>query len=519
MRKLVRRESKLVNNLSEFLIRVSAFARKEVAGIIRQPRLVAILILGPFLILLIFGLGYTNQERTLNTIIVIPTGSTMEERITGFADRLRGVTLVDFVASETEADKRLDDREVDLVVVTPVDPLGDIRAGRHATLEFHHHEIDPLELLYVNNLERAYIEAINREVLTVAAERGKSQAGSINEKVQDALTDAKSLQSDLERGNGAAALKDLEALAIDMQVLTFALSDGLAAYEGVESLEDETNPDQPQSIFGNIAEVERLMASLALLDETQGSYAAEAEQAAAIVTELTLIDLFLEEIQKLDSRVVARPFEGVVSNLSGVELGPIDFYVPGVIALLLQHISVSLAALAIVREMRGGSIELFRAAPISSFETLLGKSISYMVLTAILAAILTALVILGLTVPMLGSWAGYAVVILALLFTSLSLGFALSVVSGTDTQAVQYSMIVLLASIFFSGFFIALHRLAGSVQLVSWLLPATYGTFLLQDVMLRGLPVNPLVLIGLVLYGFILFTFSWWRLRHKMASV
>ena len=119
-----------------------------------------------------------------------------------------------------------------------------------------------------------------------------------------------------------------------------------------------------------------------------------------------------------------------------------------------------------IREMRGGSIELFRAAPISSFETLLGKSISYLVLTAILAAILAALVILGLTVPMLGSWAGYAVVILALLFTSLSLGFALSVVSETDTQAVQYSMIVLLASIFFSGFFIALHRLAGSVQLV-----------------------------------------------------
>jgi hypothetical protein len=54
---------------------------------------------------------------------------------------------------------------------------------------------------------------------------------------------------------------------------------------------------------------------------------------------------------------------------------------------------------------------------------------------------------------------------------------------------------------------------------VSWLLPATYGTFLLQDVMLRGLPVNPLALVGLVVYGIILFTFSWWRLRHKMASV
>jgi ABC-2 type transport system permease protein len=508
-----------VNNLSEFLIRVSAFARKEVDGIIRQPRLVAILILGPFLILLIFGLGYTNQERTLDIIIVIPDGSTIKERITRFSDRLRGVNLVGFVDNEVEADSRLDNREVDLVVVTPTDPLGDIRAGRHATLEFHHHEIDPLEQLYVRALERAYVEAINREVLTIAADRGKSQAGSIDEKVQDALTDAKTLQLDLEQGNGPAALKDLEALTKDIQVLTLAINNGLAAYEGVQSLADETNPDQPQSIFGNIAEVERLMTSLALLDETQGSYAAEAEQAATIVEELKVIDQFLEEIQKLDSRVVASPFDGVVSNLSGVELKPIDFYVPGVIALLLQHISVSLAALAIVREMRGGSIELFRAAPISSFETLLGKSISYLVLTAILAAILTALVILGLTIPMLGSWAGYALVVLALLFTSLSLGFALSVVSGTDTQAVQYSMIVLLASIFFSGFFIALHRLVGPVHLVSWLLPATYGTFLLQDVMLRGLPVNPLILNGLVVYGIILFIFSWWRLRHKMASV
>ncbi|MCA9950429.1 MAG: hypothetical protein KDE48_12340 [Anaerolineales bacterium] len=38
----------------------------------------------------------------------------------------------------------------------------------------------------------------------------------------------------------------------------------------------------------------------------------------------------------------------------------------------------------------------------------------------------------------------------------------------TDSQAVQFSMIVLLASIFFSGFFIALHRLVDAVHIVSW---------------------------------------------------
>jgi len=147
------------------------------------------------------------------------------------------------------------------------------------------------------------------------------------------------------------------------------------------------------------------------------------------------------------------------------------------------------------------------------------KQIGYMVLTVILAIILTALIVLGLQTPMLDSWAAYTVVILALLFTSLSLGFAISVISETDTQAVQYSMIVLLASIFFSGFFIALHQLADSVHIVSWLLPATYGTLLLQDLVLRGLAVPVPVLVGLIVYRLILFVFAWSRLGRKMRSV
>jgi ABC-2 type transport system permease protein len=79
-------------------------------------------------------------------------------------------------------------------------------------------------------------------------------------------------------------------------------------------------------------------------------------------------------------------------------------------------------------------------------------------------------------------------------------------------------MIVLLASIFFSGFFIALHQLADTVQIVSWLIPATYGTMLLQDIMLRGLPLTLPVLLGLIGYGLILFIFAWWRLGRKMGS-
>ena len=47
-----------MKNLFKILIRTSSFLRKEVFEVLRQPRLLLTLIVGPFLILLIFGLGF-----------------------------------------------------------------------------------------------------------------------------------------------------------------------------------------------------------------------------------------------------------------------------------------------------------------------------------------------------------------------------------------------------------------------------------------------------------------------------
>jgi ABC-2 type transport system permease protein len=59
-----------MGNLFRSMIRASSFFRKEVFEILRQPRLVATLVIGPFLILFIFGIGYRNQPRALRTLFV-----------------------------------------------------------------------------------------------------------------------------------------------------------------------------------------------------------------------------------------------------------------------------------------------------------------------------------------------------------------------------------------------------------------------------------------------------------------
>jgi ABC-2 type transport system permease protein len=118
---------------------------------------------------------------------------------------------------------------------------------------------------------------------------------------------------------------------------------------------------------------------------------------------------------------------------------------------------------------------------------------------------------------MLGNWFNYILILSVLLFTSLGFGFLISTSAQSDSQAIQGAMIVLLASIFFSGFFLPLYRLSVFVHLLSWSLPATYGTTLLQDVMLRGQVPNIVLILALLGIGLVLFLISWWRLRRMMA--
>ena len=163
-------------------------------------------------------------------------------------------------------------------------------------------------------------------------------------------------------------------------------------------------------------------------------------------------------------------------------------------------------------------MELFKVAPITAFETLVGKYVSYLFFEIILAGALTGLAVWLLKIPILGPWQDYALAVVILLFTSLGLGFLISLISQTDTQAVQYSMLLMLASIFFSGFFLDLRLMREPITALAWSLPATYGIRMLQDIMLRGSSIPSAVFQGIAIIGIVLFLIDWILLRKKMES-
>jgi ABC-2 type transport system permease protein len=131
-------------------------------------------------------------------------------------------------------------------------------------------------------------------------------------------------------------------------------------------------------------------------------------------------------------------------------------------------------------------MEIFRVSPINATELVLGKYIGLGVVGAVIATV-TALLLVGLLgVPLLGNPLLFAGVIFLLVFASLGAGLFISVVSDSERQAVQLSLLMLLASVFFSGFVLPVHEFAVFLQPVSYALPVTSGIRLLQDLMLRG---------------------------------
>jgi ABC-2 type transport system permease protein len=139
-----------------------------------------------------------------------------------------------------------------------------------------------------------------------------------------------------------------------------------------------------------------------------------------------------------------------------------------------------------VRERMSGALELLRVSPLNSFELVLGKYLGLGAVSALIAAISVALLVGGLGVPMLGSWLMVGLVIALIILASLGIGLIISVVSDSERQAVQLCLLLLLASVFFSGFVLPVHEFKEGVQYGSYVLPVTHGIRLLQDFMLRG---------------------------------
>lgn len=507
-----------MNRIITGLIRASAFLRKEIFTILRQPRLLLTLVLGPFLILLVFGIGYRADPPALRTVFVVEEGSPIAAEVDDYAATL-GPQLVfaGVTTNGVEALEMLRRGEVDVVAVTPEDAIEKIRASESATFVLYHREIDPFQADYVNYFGQIYIDEVNRRVLLNVVQEGQSDAEGLRANLAEARRNAAAMRQALEAGDPVAARLYQGQLAGNVDMLSLAVGASMGVLRGVEqTVGAQDGKDEAELLSLLEAIREDLQATNG--NTTAGDNPQEVERISRIEENLATLEAELEQFTSIDPNVVVRPFRSEARGIAEIQPDATDFFAPAVLALLLQHLAVTFAALSIVRERSIGTMELFRVSPLSAGETLLGKYASYLIFGVLLSVALTLLLFYGLGLPMLGNWLDYSLVILAILFTSLGIGFIISLLSQTDSQAVQYTMIVLLTSVFFSGFLMDLEMLWRPVRVISWALPTTYGIIMLRNLTLRGFPIDIVMIGGLVLIGLALCFIAWLLMRRLISA-
>ncbi len=131
---------------------------------------------------------------------------------------------------------------------------------------------------------------------------------------------------------------------------------------------------------------------------------------------------------------------------------------------------------------------------------------------------ITFLLVGVLHVPLLSTPGDVALVVALLSFASLGLGLLISTIVDSERQAVQLSMLVLLASVFFSGFVLPLDQFITPLRIAAYSLPVTHGIQLLQDFMLRGTTNQPWELLVLSGIGVALFLLTSFTVRRNLRS-
>jgi ABC-2 type transport system permease protein len=489
------------------IVRTGAFVRKDIVQILRQPILMLALVLGPFLILLVFGVGLREDDPAVRTIFVAPRDSRMAAEVEQFAQaQSERLTVVGVQEDEQDALERLRRGDVQMVLVVPDDAELAIREGRQAQIDVYHDQIDPLETQSIELFTRTGVDEINRQVLRALVRSSQQESADIRPRLEAAQGSV----AELERARddpGSSGEDELRTAQRDLAALALALGPSLAVLGGVE---DTLGP-------GESAELVDAFTSLSEgSDELQGSNdpsAVDQQRLARLSQDLDTLGREIDTYQSIPPRVVVSPFEGTAQRLVQERLDLTDFYAPAVVALLIQHLVVTFVGLSIVRERELGTTELYRAAPVSTPEIVIGKYIAFTLLGGAIAAALVAGLTVVLGVPMLGSWVVVLTAVLLLLLASTGLGFVLAAIADTDSQAVQYAMLTLLASIFFSGFLLSPDRFLPVLAWGARVLPVTNGVMLLRDEMLRGQLVEPLALPVLAVLAVVLFIVSS-RLYH-----
>lgn len=275
-------------------------------------------------------------------------------------------------------------------------------------------------------------------------------------------------------------------------------------------------PDFKRKIDGSDAKIQVIIdgtmsmsatVAVAYISEITYDYALEILQRKMGVT-----DRFLSQIPVIDERTRV---EFNPNTLSSWFMSVLEYFN------MITMVSLLVTAAAMVREKEHGTIEQLLVTPVRTWEIFIAKIIPTILAIALLSPITIFGILKGVfDVPLRGSLILFYPVMLFYAFTISSLGLAISTVAKNLAQAMMLMLVILIPMLFLSGAWTPPESMHPFMRYLSLISPMRYFIEFGYSVLFKGNGINYVWhdIVGIILIGAILFTFSVYRFRKTFAK-
>jgi ABC-2 type transport system permease protein len=207
-------------------------------------------------------------------------------------------------------------------------------------------------------------------------------------------------------------------------------------------------------------------------------------------------------MQNLNFPVEARPRVWFNEDLESK-----NYFVPGLVAVIISIIGVLLTGQVIVREWEKGTMELLISTPVRKGELMVGKLFPYFFLGLL---DLSLSVLMGkwlFEVPMRGSVTLLFALSCVYILVALALGLTISTFARTQLLANQMAMVIgFLPTFLLSGFTFVIANMPMWLQIITYGIAPRYYVTIVKEIFLKGAGFSflwreTLVLAGMALAG------------------
>jgi len=163
-----------------------------------------------------------------------------------------------------------------------------------------------------------------------------------------------------------------------------------------------------------------------------------------------------------------------------------NFYVPGVIVLIVTLVTLMLSSMAVVREKEIGTIEQIMVTPIRQSEFILGKMLPFALIGFADVVLVTMIAAYWFDVPIRGSLLLLFGATSLYLMSTLGIGLLISTVSRTQQQAMMSAFFYYFPAMLLSGFVFPIANMPEAVQWLTYFNPLRYFLVIIRGIFLKG---------------------------------